>query len=224
MIPQRILNNFNEASRSLYFLKDCIDQGTIHVPQQGLNGGRRTERVVPPVPEQYFNDVSPQSPYYATPVTPQTLSQNYTSIRPPPSPHPASSHDDSESRKRQRHDPEVHWSPQRSDDSGWQDDATKDVEYILAKHFRKLGFPVYNSNKLIIGFYRESSTEIGIGQFSPLSLHMDELGPNDIVEANRYIHEAIVQKSQALHCKKDWGSVGSMFDHAMVYDWSEDFK
>jgi hypothetical protein len=77
---------------------------------------------------------------------------------------------------------------------------------------------------VIIGFYRESNTEIGVGQFSPLSQHKDELGLEDIAEANHNLNEALAQKSHALHCKKDWGSVVSMIDHAMVYDWSADFK
>ncbi len=223
------MNNFSEINSCLYVLKDSIEKGTVGPPQLSANGARRVEqRGPPPLPDQYYGikndyDLSPQSPFFATPVTPQTFPQNFSSNRAPQLPHVSMLEQHEHSRKRSRQESEVHWSPQRvigGDDSWQQDDTTKDVEYILAKDFRKLGFPVYNSNKAIIGFYRESNTEIGVGQFSPLSQHTDELGPDVIAEAHRTIIEAIAQKNQALHCKKDWGSVVSMFDHAMVYDWS----
>ena len=205
-----------------------MDQSII--PHRDVSNIRRVERTKlpapPPLPGQFHgikNDIefSPQSPYYA-PVTPQPLVQNYKNIRPQPL--NSSLFQDSENRKRKRHESEVHWTATKTEDIGHQDEATKDVEYILAKHFRKLGFPVYNVMKEIIGFYRESNTEIGVGQFSPIAQHQNELDPLDISEAKRNLEEALAQKSQAVHCKKDWGSVVNMFDHAMVYDWSKDFN
>lgn len=229
------MNSFNEANRCLYILKDAVDKGAIQpVDNAGRRGDMEARRQKLPtalLPGQYFGtggtgtdyEFCPQSPYqHVVPVTPQTL-HSYPNGAQRASALHQTQHHKNKARKRQRLDSEIHWSPTKKEDLGRQDEATADVEYILAKHFRKLGFPVYNSAKEIIGFCRESNTEIGVGQFSPLSQHKNELGPNDVAEASCHLEEALSQNSQAVHCKKDWGSVRSMFNHAMVYDWSKDF-
>uniref|UniRef100_A0A7S2MLS8 Uncharacterized protein n=1 Tax=Helicotheca tamesis TaxID=374047 RepID=A0A7S2MLS8_9STRA len=102
------------------------------------------------------------------------------------------------------------------------------VEYILAKQYKSLrtgnvlGFPAFNAAKEILGFYRESSMKVGIGHFTPISRHKDEFGPSELEQATRILEDAIAKKSQAVHAMKDWGSLYSLIDHALVYDWSKD--
>lgn len=103
-----------------------------------------------------------------------------------------------------------------------------DVEYVLAKQFKslrtgsQLGFPAYSSSRLLLGFYRESSSKAGVGQFVPLSAHADEFGPAETEQATRILDEAANKGSPALHALRDWGSVANLVDHALVYDWSKD--
>jgi hypothetical protein len=241
----RILSDFNhETSYCLHVLKEAVDHGVIRDTTNDIDKskfrtseeggmtarGRDSKMPIPSIPnlpgQQYFStsdfDFCPQSPFNVTPVTPQGLGHV----------HPATGEihrnlDDS--RKRQRFEQaDDAWSPFRQELNyhvrSKQEEhlMLSDVEYILAKHFRHYGFPVYNAEMDLIGFYRESPHEIGVGQFSPVFEHGD-LNSNDIDETVQNLKDAITQKSKAVHCKKDWGSITSMFDHAMVYDWSKDF-
>jgi hypothetical protein len=244
----RILSDFNhETSYCLHVLKEAVDHGVIRdtanvldkgsklrmSEERGLTRGRESNKMpIPSIPnlpgQQYFStstsdfDFCPQSPFNVTPVTPQGLGHI----------HPASEIQRNlvdESRKRQRFESDALWSPFRQEPTNYhvrpkQDEHSllSDVEYILAKHFRHYGFPVYNAQMDLIGFYRESPHEIGVGQFSPVFEHCD-LSANDVDETVQNLKDAVAQNSKAVHCKKDWGSITSMFDHAMVYDWSKDF-
>lgn len=109
-----------------------------------------------------------------------------------------------------------------------EDTRESEVEYVLAKQFKalrtgeRLGFPAYSANKEILGFYRESNTKVGVGQFTPISSHQNEFGPLEILQATEILQEAIAKKSGAVHALKDWGSIAALMDHALVYDWSKD--
>lgn len=245
----RILSDFNhETSYCLHVLKEAVDHGIIRDgmndidkskqlrmsgEEGGITRGRDNKTMpipsIPNLPGQlYFSsntsadfDICPQSPFNVTPVTPQGLGHTHPSVE--------SQRNLDESRKRQRLESDAAlWSPFRQEPNYHmrqkQDEhfLLSDVEYILAKHFRNYGFPVYSAQMNLIGFYRESPHEIGIGQFSPVFEHCD-LNSNDIAETVQNLKDAVAQKSKAVHCKKDWGSITSMFDHAMVYDWSKDF-
>lgn len=106
----------------------------------------------------------------------------------------------------------------------------KKVEYILAKQFKslrtglQLGFPAFNSEKVIVGFYRESTMKVGVGRFVPLSKHKDEFGPRQMAQATLFLEDAIENNSSAVHSLRDWGSLQSMIDHALVYAWSKDLS
>ena len=103
-----------------------------------------------------------------------------------------------------------------------------EVEFVLAKQYKalrsgeRLGFPAYNANKEILGFYRESSTKVGVGQFIPISRHRNDFGPLEIMQATEILEDALEKKSDAVHALKDWGSISNLLDHALVYDWSKD--
>merc|ERR1711871_1788938 len=64
-----------------------------------------------------------------------------------------------------------------------------EVEYVLAKQYKaartgeRLGFPAYNANKEILGFYKDVSGKVGVGQFTPISQHRNEFGPLEIMQA-----------------------------------------
>jgi hypothetical protein len=103
-----------------------------------------------------------------------------------------------------------------------------EVEYVLAKQYKsmrtgdRLGFPAYSASKEILGFYRESSTKVGVGQFVPIRNLAHEFGSMEIMQATDILGESILAKSEAVHALKDWGSISSLIDHALVYDWSKD--
>ncbi|KAG7346016.1 hypothetical protein IV203_005083 [Nitzschia inconspicua] len=103
-----------------------------------------------------------------------------------------------------------------------------EVEYVLAKQYKalrtgeRLGFPAYSANKEILGFYRDASGKVGVGQFVPISRHSTEFGPLEIMQATEILEDAIAKKSAAVHALKDWGTISNLLDHALVYDWSKD--
>jgi hypothetical protein len=58
-------------------------------------------------------------------------------------------------------------------------------------------------------------------KFVPLSRTAVDRG--EIVrQASAVLQRAMETRSEALHALKDWGSIVSMVDHALVYDWSKD--
>lgn len=108
-----------------------------------------------------------------------------------------------------------------------EDSGESEVEYVLAKQYKstrssdRLGFPAYSVAKELLGFYRESSNKVGVGQFIPIRHLSHEFGPFEIVQATTILQEEMANKSEAVHALKDWGSIGSLIDHALVYDWSK---
>lgn len=103
-----------------------------------------------------------------------------------------------------------------------------EVEYVLAKQYKavrtgeRLGFPAYSASKEILGFYRESSSKVGVGQFIPIGHHREDFGPMEILQATQILEDALRNKSDAVHILKDWGNITNLIDHALVYDWSKD--
>lgn len=103
-----------------------------------------------------------------------------------------------------------------------------EVEYVLAKEYKalrtgeRLGFPAYSASREILGFYRESRTKVGVGEFIPISRHSQDFGPMEIMQASGILAEAIAKKSSSVHALKDWGSIANLIDHALVYDWTKD--
>ncbi len=102
-----------------------------------------------------------------------------------------------------------------------------EVAYVLAKQFKsvrtgdRLGFPAFSRlGKELLGFYRESG--VGVAQFVPIQRHAQDFGPMEIADALNVLQEAIRNKSQAVHALSDWGSMSSLMDHVLVYDWSKD--
>jgi hypothetical protein len=102
------------------------------------------------------------------------------------------------------------------------------VEYVLAKKYKSLhsgehlGFPAYSGNKEIVGFYREATNKLGASQFVAIGRHTRDFGPFEILQATDILEEAIANKSDAVHALKDWGSIGNLIDHCLVYDFSKD--
>lgn len=124
-----------------------------------------------------------------------------------------------------QHSQQSHQSQQSEDES-----RESEVEYVLAKQYKalrtgeRLGFPAFSVSKEILGFYREASGKVGVGQFVPISRHRSEFGPLEILQASEILEDAIVKKSAAVHALKDWGTISNLLDHALVYDWSKDIS
>lgn len=98
------------------------------------------------------------------------------------------------------------------------------VEYVLAKHYKSfttgetLGFPAFSREKELLGFFRQSDT--CVRNFS--SVQQYQLTPQELQDASLVLQESCHQKSPSVHSLKDLGSLASMLDHALVYDWSKD--
>jgi hypothetical protein len=135
------------------------------------------------------------------------------------------------------------------DNSGEEEYAEANVEYVLAKQYKSLrtgehlGFPAFSVRRRLVGFYREATEGVGgVGaaggapgaiaggrggsmrrplKFAPFSrsaVDRDEISQ----QASAVLQKAMAGRSEALHALKDWGSITSMVDHALVYDWSKD--
>lgn len=133
-----------------------------------------------------------------------------------------------EERKRSSHQHEMVWSKKKrgnSLDSNDYNEQLKRIEFILARHFHsangeKIGFPVFDINEELLGFFREVAGE---GTFYPIST-VENFDPRQAPEVKRVLEEAVSQQSDAVHRLSDCGTLASLFDHAMVYDWSREFS
>jgi hypothetical protein len=117
---------------------------------------------------------------------------------------------------------------QKSNPSFDDEGGESEVAYVLAKQFKaistgeRLGFPAYSESKELLGFYRESSMKVGVGQFLPIDQRQEHFGPREIMQATQILDEALEIKSDAVYALKEWGTISNLIDHALVYDWSKD--
>jgi hypothetical protein len=118
--------------------------------------------------------------------------------------------------------------PDMSDMSIDLENRQADVQYVLAKVFKslrtdnRLGFPAYSITKELLGFYRESSMGTGSGRFIPIHKHKNEFGREEMDQARQILTDSILKRSRAVYALKDWDSLMSMVEHALVYDWTKD--
>jgi hypothetical protein len=118
--------------------------------------------------------------------------------------------------------------PDMSDMSIDLENRQADVQYVLAKVFKslrtdnRLGFPAYSITKELLGFYRESSMGAGSGRFIPIHKHKNEFGGDELEQAGQILKDSILKRSRAVYALKDWDSLMSMVEHALVYDWTKD--
>ncbi len=157
--------------------------------------------------KNFFNNIQP---------TPLSQMSPMAIIPPTPQTHPGE-------RKRSGS-----WSKNKlnNHDSDDYNDQLKKIDFIYAKHLvsvkgDKLGFPVCDVNNDLIGFFRES--DVGEPRFFPIS-NMAGLDVNQKNEVNKVVEEAVNQRNDAVHRLKDYGTLASLFDHVMVYDWSREFS
>lgn len=143
-------------------------------------------------------------------------------MQPPPHQRVPISRDSRDSRNTSQGEPDM------SDMSIDLENRQADVQYVLAKVFKslrtdkRLGFPAYSITKELLGFYRESSMGTGSGRFIPIHKHKNEFGHDEMEQARQILKEAILKRSRAVYALKDWDSLMSMVEHALVYDWTKD--
>ena len=107
------------------------------------------------------------------------------------------------------------------------DGLQREVTHVLAIQYTSphtglsLGFPAFNQDKDIIGFYRESHSKVGVGRFVPLSRLEIDFSSTDRQKVSRCLIGALENRSPAVYSIHDWGSINHLVDHAMVYDWSQ---
>lgn len=105
-------------------------------------------------------------------------------------------------------------------------DRESEVEYVLARQYKslrtgqRLGFPAYTVDREILGFYRDSPRNAGLRQFMPVS--DQDFGPSEKHQAKKILEEAINSHSRAVQSVKECGSIASMLDRCLVYDFSKD--
>ena len=106
----------------------------------------------------------------------------------------------------------------------------KTIQYVLAKQFKskrtdeQLGFPAFNHQKTIVGFYRESSVHLGVSRFVLLSQRMDDFGPSEILQATCVLEDVIKKNDRALHSIKDYKSLESLVEHVLFCEWTKIFS
>ena len=236
--------DYNKPNHLMPYPNDCIDrlmksysrnvhrclESTKHEIDQGTaqNTHTRGPMLGPILPNQgidqnsIYRDYMLSSNFITTPITPNSP---MTGGVPAASQfHSCQNHE--EEKKRATRQPEMVWRKGGTGDSQEYNELLNHIEYILARHIfspngEKLGFPVCDIDKELIGFFRES--DVGEGTFHPLSSieHFDERQISDI---KPMLNEAINQRSDAVHKRQDCGTLASLFDHAMVYDWSREFN
>lgn len=105
-----------------------------------------------------------------------------------------------------------------------------EVEYVLAKQYKalrdgkRLGFPAFNDQMEILGFFREENEKVGVGQFVHIGSHSEDFGPLEILQAHEILRDFIDKGSDAVHRLKDHGTIPRLLDAALVYDWSKDMS
>ncbi|MGK3735402.1 MAG: hypothetical protein ACI8RD_005962 [Bacillariaceae sp.] len=105
-----------------------------------------------------------------------------------------------------------------------------EVEYVLAKQYKtlrdgtRLGFPAFNEQMEILGFFREGSGKVGVGQFVHIGHHSEDFGPLEILQAHEILRDFIDKGSDSVHRLKDHGTIARLLDAALVYDWSKDMS
>jgi len=110
-------------------------------------------------------------------------------------------------------------------DSGSQE---AEVDFVLAKQYKtlrcgqRLGFPAFDVQGHIIGFFREGNGKPGVGQFVPISYHAEDFGPLECMQANEILQDFRDKGSDAVHRLKDHGTIARLLDSALIYDWSKD--
>jgi hypothetical protein len=104
------------------------------------------------------------------------------------------------------------------------------VAYVLAKQYKslmtgeRLGFPAFNMSRDILGFYQESNTKVGMERFVPIHRLAPEFGPMERDQARHILSECIESKSDAVYFIKDFNSVTSLVDNALVYEWTKSYS
>ena len=105
-----------------------------------------------------------------------------------------------------------------------------EVEYVLAKQYKALrdgkrfGFPAFNDQMEILGFFREENEKVGTSQFVHISNYSEDFGPLEILQAHEILRDFIDKGSDAVHSLKDHGTIQRLLDAAMVYDWSREMS
>lgn len=103
-----------------------------------------------------------------------------------------------------------------------------EVAYVFAKQYKsprtgeQCGFPAYNLDKELLGFYSDPTAGSGVAQFVPLGRYRDDFGPLEIMQATEALHDALDTKSELIYALKDWGSISNLLDNAFVHDWSKE--
>jgi hypothetical protein len=105
-------------------------------------------------------------------------------------------------------------------------DRESEVEYVLARQYKslrtgeRLGFPAFSIDREILGFYHDSPRNTGVRQFIPIS--DEDFGPAEKLQAKKILTDAIHSNSRAVHSVKEFGSIASVLDRCLVYDFSKD--
>jgi hypothetical protein len=92
-----------------------------------------------------------------------------------------------------------------------------DVMYVLARNYKvsrtgkPLGFPVFNSNKELVGFFKVNDKKQGNNtsfseMFLPISCFAQDFGPVEREQATQILNVAIESRIEALHCLTDYNN------------------
>ena len=233
---KRLLKSQSNAHQYIDAIKNEINRGSLRNGKVGgeadvhplLDPNRPHMLPTPKADSKHSSrDYVIPSSFLPTPITPMSPIAGAVTGAPPPLFNTNHTNGEVE-RKMINHTHEMLWNKNKKANNDVKDhnENLKRIEYILAKHFHspsgeKIGFPVCDINKDLLGFFRES--DVGEGRFFPLS-SINNFDPRQATDVRRILEEAINQRSDSVHRLKDCGTIASLFDHAIVYDWSREFS
>lgn len=66
--------------------------------------------------------------------------------------------------------------------------------------------------------------KVGSPVFTPISRLRNEVGPLEMTQATQVLEDHIRKNSKAVYKLSEWGTINNLFDHVMLYDWSNSRK
>ena len=114
---------------------------------------------------------------------------------------------------------------QQSEEDFDRKSSQSDVYFVLAKQYKSIhhnkkvyGCPAFSASRQLLGFYIKSPIQACHGRFVSIAKYYDDFGPNELLQAEYILQEAINSNTRALYDMKNYESLTSLVDHALNYD------
>jgi hypothetical protein len=108
----------------------------------------------------------------------------------------------------------------KSNTDGSFEDMESQFSYLLVEEYcslqteKTLGYPAYDEDKFVIGFFSHSTPTIDLDHFIPIELSENEFDHADQMKAACILSKAIESHSKTYYCIKDFKSLNSLLEMA----------